>query len=303
MATTLLEVVRLSTRHLAERGMDSPRLDAELLAAHALGLRRIDLYLQYDRPLDEEELAPIRALLRRRGTGEPVAYILGEREFYGRTFAVSPAVLIPRPDTELLVERALAWLRGREAAEGRDEDPQACGEGGALSGTGLTALDLGTGSGCLAVTLACEFPGLRVLAGDISPDALAVAAANASRHGAVVEIRPGSWWEPFSGETLDLVVSNPPYITDSELASLAPDVRDHEPHGALAAGTDGLAAYRSLLGGTPGRLRPGGLLLLEIAPGLADAVAALVQDALPAAAVAVYPDLAGLARCVEARLP
>ena len=291
-STTVMDVVRLSTKHLADRGVDSPRLDAELLAAHSLGLRRLDLYLQFDRPLDESELAPIRALLRRRAGGEPIAYILGEREFFGRSFAVTPAVLIPRPETELLVERALARLRQRR----RDDEPV---------GAGLLAADLGTGSGCIAVTLACEAPGLDVVAIDVSGAALEVARANAARHGAGGRVRfaEGAWWEPLRGVEVDLLVSNPPYVSDTELPELMRDVRDHEPLAALTAGADGLDAYRALLGDAPVHVRPGGAALLEIAPQRRDGVVELVAATWPRAEVSVHDDLAGLPRCVEATLP
>lgn len=289
--TTVMDVVRLSTKHLADRGVDSPRLDAELLAAHSLGVRRLDLYLQFDRPLDESELAPIRALLRRRAGGEPVAYILGQREFYGRTFAVNPAVLIPRPETELLIERALSWLRERQ-----DEGPM---------GAGLRAADLGTGSGCIAVTLAAEAAGVEVVAVDVSGKALEVARGNAARHGVAqrVSFVRGAWWEPIGDGEVDLLVSNPPYVSDAELATLMRDVREHEPLPALVAGPDGLDAYRALLRDAPQHLRAGGAVLLEIAPQRSDRVVALVRDAWPAAEVSAHVDLAGLARCVEARLP
>jgi release factor glutamine methyltransferase len=285
-----MDVVRLSTKHLAARGSGTPRLDAELLAAHSLGIRRLDLYLQFDRPLDDAELAPIRALLRRRAAGEPIAYIVGEREFYGRAFAVSPAVLIPRPETELLVERALVWLR-----EG----------GGDPLGAGLRAADLGTGSGCIAVTLACEAPGLEVAAGDVSGDALDVARGNARRHGVEekVSFARGPWWGPFGDLAVDLLVSNPPYVSDTELDGLMRDVRDHEPRAALAAGDDGLTAYRELLAGAPAHLRPQGVVLLEIAPPRRDAVVGLVGATWSAARIEVHDDLAGLPRCVEAHLP
>jgi release factor glutamine methyltransferase len=284
VSTPLIDVVRLSTRHLAERGSESPRLDAELLAAHALGLRRLDLYLQFDRPLDEEELAPIRGLLRRRAAGEPIAYILGEREFYGRSFTVSPAVLIPRPETELVVERALGLLAPR--------------------GHALVA-DLGTGSGCIAVTLACELPAVDIVGVDISVEALDVARGNARRHGVEERVRleRGAWWEPLEGVEVDVLVSNPPYVTDSEMVTLMRDVRDHEPRDALAAGEDGLHAYRALLADAPRHLRSGGAVILEIAPQRRDGVVELIRGVWPAAAVEVHADLAGLPRCVEARVP
>jgi release factor glutamine methyltransferase len=288
-APTLVEIVRLSTRFLAERGSQSPRLDAELLAGHSLGLRRIDLYLQHDRPLTDAELEPLRALLRRRAAGEPVAYLVGEREFYGRPFRVTPAVLIPRPETETLVERTLRWARA------------VAGPGGA----GLRLADAGTGSGCIACTLAAELPGARVTAGDVSPAAVAVARENAARLGVAgrVEVGEGSWEVPLAaGAPFDALLSNPPYVTAAEMDGLMREVRDHEPRLALEAGADGLDAYRGLLDGCLPLLRPGGYLGLEIDPRRRDAVVDLVRARRPEAEVAVRDDLAGRARVVEARL-
>ena len=261
--------------------MESARLDAELLTAHSLGLRRLDLYLQYDRPLDEEELAPIRELLRRRGGGEPVAHLVGEREFYGRPFRVTAAVLVPRPETELLVERVLAWARARPAPP--------------------RIVDVGTGSGCIAVTLACELPGAELVATDVSAAAVEVASANAARHGvaATVETVTGSWAQPLRGWAgFDAVVSNPPYVTSGELAGLPRDVRDFEPALALDGGGDGLEAYRALVAEVVPLVRPGGLVALEVDPRRAAAVAALLPGA-----VGIHRDLAGRDRVVEAVLP
>ena len=224
---TLIDVVRLSTTYLGDHGSTSARLDSELLCAQALGLRRIDLYLQFDRPLDEHELSAIRELVRRRGKGEPVAYITGTREFYGRPFAVTRDVLVPRPDTETLVQRAVAFLRARTGAE-------------------LRVADLGTGSGCIAITLAAEVPGMSVTATDVSAAALDVARANAERLEVPGTFVESSWADALDG-TFDLVVSNPPYVTTAELDAVDRDVRDFEPHGALLGGEDGLDAYRALL--------------------------------------------------------
>lgn len=275
----LVDVVRLSAGWLGDHGSDSPRLDAELLAAHALGLRRIDLYLQFDRPLDAGELGRIRELVRRRGGGEPVAYILGRREFYGRSFAVSPAVLVPRPETETLVEEALRAAR-------------AAGESG-------IAADLGTGSGCIACTLAAELPGWRVIGVDVSPDALAVAGANAESLGVAgrVDLRQGSWAEPLT-EPVDVLVANPPYITESELGGLARDVAEHEPKVALVAGGDGLAAYRDLLASLAA---PPGWFGFEVDPRRATGVAELVAARWPGTEPRVVDDLAGRARVVTGR--
>src|SRR5581483_10889943 len=166
---------------------------------------RIDLYLQFDRPLREDELVPVRELLRRRAAGEPVAYLLGEREFYGRSFAVSPAVLIPRPGTETLVEAALQHREARRIA------------------------DVGTGSGCIAITLACELPDAEVWATDVSAEALEVARANAERHGVAdrVHLLQGEWTQPLREHApFDMLLSNPPYVTTTELEELAIDVRN-----------------------------------------------------------------------------
>ncbi len=287
MPTTLLDVLRLSTRYLADRGSGSPRLDAELITAHALGLRRIDVYLQHDRPLREDELVPLRDLVRRRGQGEPVAYLVGEREFFGRAFRVTRDVLIPRPETETLVELVLAWARGRAGT----------------AGEGLRIADAGTGSGCIAVTLAAELPGAHLLAGDVSPAALAVARENAARHGVAerVDIREGAWCAPFAdGDPLDGVVSNPPYIATAEMDGLMADVRGHEPHLALEGGADGLAAYRILVPAAAALVRDVGALFLEIDERRAGAVAALAGAALHGAAVTIHKDLAGRDRVVQA---
>jgi release factor glutamine methyltransferase len=288
-APTLVEVVRLSTRFLTERGSETPRLDAELLAAHSLGLRRIDLYLQHDRPLAESELEPMRALLRRRAAGEPVAYLVGEREFYGRAFRVTPDVLIPRPETETLVERTLRWARAAAGPRGE----------------GLRLADAGTGSGCIACTLAAELPGAAVVAGDVSAAAVAVARDNAGRLGVAgrVTVEEGSWDAPLAPHApFDALVSNPPYVTSGEMEGLIREVRDHEPRLALASGEDGLDAYRELLGRCLPLVRPGGYAALEIDPRRHDAVVALVAAARPGSEVGVIEDLGGMARVVEARL-
>ena len=286
---TLVDILRLSTRFLSERGSDSPRLDAELLTAHSLGLRRIDLYLQHDRPLGEDELEPVRALLRRRAAGEPVAYLVGEREFYGRPFRVTPDVLIPRPETETLVERALRWARATAGDGGR----------------GLRLADAGTGSGCIACSLAAELPNAVVTAGDLSAAAVAVARDNAARLGVAdrVTVGEGSWDAPLAAHApFDALLSNPPYVTTGEMEGLMREVRDHEPRLALEAGEDGLDAYRELLVRCLPLVRPGGYLALEIDPRRGDAVVALVTAGRPGSEVSVVADLAGRARVVEARL-
>ena len=283
---TLLEVLRLSTTFLAQRGSESARLDAELLTAHSLGLRRLDLYLQYDRPLREEELEPIRALLRRRASGEPVAYLVGEREFHSRGFRVTPAVLIPRPDTETLVEAALAWARAHAGP--------------------LRIADVGTGSGCIAVTMAAELAGAHVVASDVSAAALDVARDNAQRHGVAERITfvQGAWAEPLRAQApFDMLLSNPPYVTAAEVDELAADVRNFEPHGALSAGEDGMEAYRALLADAPALLSAHrAYVALEVDPRRAAQVEALVAATWPQAATRRVKDLTDRDRVVEAVL-
>jgi release factor glutamine methyltransferase len=281
-APTLLDVLRLSTTYLGDHGSSSARLDSELLCAQALGLRRIDLYLQFDRPLDEQELTAIRELIRRRGKGEPVAYITGTREFYGRSFHVTPDVLVPRPDTETLVQRSVAYLRDRPGAE-------------------LRVADLGTGSGCIAITLGAEVPGMRVLATDVSHAALEVARGNAGSLSVEVEFVECSWADALDG-TFDLIVSNPPYVTTDELAAVDRDVREFEPRGALLGGEDGLDAYRALLGSIRDHVTTA-RLMLEVDPRHAAAVAALVTETFPGATTADVPDLTGRTRVLDVEMP
>jgi release factor glutamine methyltransferase len=286
---TVMEVVRLSTGYLQGHGSGSPRLDAELLAATALGVRRLDLYLQFDRPLDEAQLSAVRELVRRRGDGEPVAYITGEREFYGRPFSVSAAVLIPRPETETLVDLALRRIR----AVSQD-------------GRAPRIADLGTGSGCVALTLAAEIPAATVVATDLSEAALAVAAANARRHDLAgrVELVAGSWADPLRGREFDVVVSNPPYIPSAELAALAGDVRDHEPALALDGGEDGLDAYRALLPSLAAILAPGGWAAVEIDIRAATSVSTLARDALGSGLrILGHDDLSGRPRVLSFEAP
>ena len=283
---TLLEVVRLSTTYLAEHGSTSARLDAELLAAHALRLRRIDLYLQFDRPLRDDELEAVREMVRRRGHGEPVAYITGVREFYGREFAVSRDVLIPRPETETLVRVALDHIK-TVATVGRD----------------LRVADLGTGSGCIAVTLACELPDITLTATDVSGAALATARTNALRQGVSERITfvETSWADAVEGP-IDIVVSNPPYVTDDELAETERDVHAFEPEHALLGGQDGLHAYRALLDSIRDRMSAECALLVEVDPRRAAAVLDLMQAAFPGSSTAIHADLAGrerVATCVR----
>lgn len=250
--------------------------------AHALGIARLDVYLQYDRPLDDPELGAIRELLRRRGRGEPVAYLTGRREFHGRSFRVSPDVLIPRPETETLVERALVAARERNGA--------------------LRIADLGTGSGCLAISLACELPAATVIAVDVTPAALAVAAGNAEALGVADRVLfvEGGWVDGLVAD-LDLVVSNPPYVTSAEMDELPRDV-GFEPRLALDGGPDGLEAYRLLLPAVAEFSPRARWVGLEVDSRRAAAVAEIAGSLWPEAAVSIAADLAGRPRVVEVRL-
>jgi len=253
----LLEVLRGAESYLAERGVENPRLNAEHLLAQALGLKRMELYLQFDRQLAESERAPLRETVKRRGAREPLQHILGSAEFHGRTFACDKRALIPRPETEQLVELAL---------------------GIAKSKTSPKILDVGTGSGVIAITLALELAAADVHAIDLSTDALALAAENADRHGLAgrISFHQADLLPP--GDTkFDLIVANLPYIPAAEIASLSPEVR-HDPLSALDGGTDGLELVRQLIGAAPDRLTTGGALLLEIGAGQADAVNTLLAN-------------------------
>lgn len=279
------ELLKTTTTWFKDRGIESARLDAELLLAETLKLGRMQLYTSFDRPVDPTELDAFRALVRRRGKHEPVAYILGEREFYGRPFAVDPRVLIPRPDTEVLVDEVLLRL---------------------ASDTEGVVLDYGTGSGAIALTLAAERPGLKLLALDVSPDALAVARANAEslelaervgfvRSDGFERVPPR-----FAGQ-LRALVANPPYIDPADKASLMPDVREHEPGLALFS-EDPLAHYRRIAEAAAHWLAPGGLVALEVGQGQAPAVAALLADG-GLVKPAVREDLGGVERVVLASRP
>jgi release factor glutamine methyltransferase len=289
--------------YLKEKGSESGRLDAELLLADTLDLERIDLYTQHDRPLTPEELGLYRAFVARRAAHEPVAYIRGRAYFRHLRLEVRPGVLIPRPETEELVDLALDILRRRPAwGDLRVAGAEATATSSASSGL-PTVVDVGTGSGAIALSLAQE-AGVRVLAVDDSAEALAIAEANAASLGLeqLVVLRPGDLLAGLRDGTLDLVVSNPPYVRSVDIPSLAADVRLFEPLAALDGGADGLDAYRRLVPAAAGALRPGGTLLLEVGDGQAAAVAGLAAAA-GFVLVAVHKDLSRKDRMVEATLP
>jgi release factor glutamine methyltransferase len=288
---TVMEMVGWTANYLGDKGFHNPRLNAELLLAGALGIKRLDLYLQYDRPLKAEELAAFKERLRRRAKREPLQYIDGKAAFRDLWLAVDPRVLIPRPETEGLVQAVLDWASARCPVPGAQEP-----------GSRVTALDVGTGSGAIALALATEGPFARVVATDVSPDALAVARANreSAAPDAPVEFREGSLFAPVAGERFDVVVSNPPYVGDEERARLDVEVRDWEPAGALFAGVGGLDVLRPLVAGAPAHLNPGGLLAMEMGAAQADAVRALVRDTGAFTDPRVVRDLSGRDRIVMA---
>jgi release factor glutamine methyltransferase len=299
---SVLAYLGRATDFLAQRGAATPRLDAEVLLAEVLATDRVGVYMRFDQPLAAAERDAYRALVRRRAAGEPVAYLTGRREFWSRTLAVTADVLIPRPETELLVERALA-----AAGEGRGDRRRPPAAGGAgdgeprgSAGRRLRILDLGTGSGALAVTLAAELADAWVVAVDVSRAAAALARANAATSGvaARVAVAVADWTGALaSGARFDVIVSNPPYVESAALAALAPEVR-REPRLALDGGADGLDAYRRLVPAASALLAPGASLLLEVGAGQAAAVAALVA-ACGLDGVACHADLAGVARVVQ----
>jgi release factor glutamine methyltransferase len=273
---TVLEVLKLASDHFTKRTPGSPRLDAEVLLAHSLGLRRLDLYLRFDRPLTEAELTTYRDLVARRAKGEPVAYLVGHKEFMGLDFAVTPAVLIPNPDTEVLVQRAVEIARE--------------------AGRPLRVADVGTGSGCIAIAVAHYAPDVEIMASDLSQDALDVAARNVAAHGLAgrVQLVCGDLMAPFVG-SFDLVCANLPYVGAG--ASLPAEVVA-QPARALFAEAHGSALVTRLLAEAPAHLNPGGRALAELDP----LIASLAVDAASRgfAGHRIHCDLAGHQRVLEA---
>lgn len=275
--TSVVDYLNLAADFFAKREIENPRLHAELLLGDVVGLKRIELYLQFDRPLTSPEVQCYREYLRRRSTGEPVQYILGHTEFFGRTFAVNSSVLIPRPETEVLVEQTLDRMKGVA-------NPH--------------VLDIGTGSGAIAVTIAAERDDACIVATDISTAALDTARANAECLGVSdrVEFVEGDLFEAVSGRLFDAIVSNPPYVAENDRKALQREVRDHEPATALFAGTDGLDTIRRIVQEAPQFIHQTGFCALEIGMGQHEAVCALWRDVAPDWRVSVVKDLAEIER-------
>ncbi|MCU0597922.1 MAG: peptide chain release factor N(5)-glutamine methyltransferase [Desulfobacterales bacterium] len=246
---TILKIIQWATAYFKSNHIDSPRLTIEILLSHVLGVERIDLYLSFDKPLNAEELALIKTLIKRRLNREPVAYITGKKEFFGLEFDIAPGALIPRPETEFLVEEALKFI------------PES-----AFAGP-MRILDIGTGSGAIIVSIAKHRPYHVFFASDISQKALTIACGNAKKFFTTkIHFFAADWLSPITlnSATFDIIVSNPPYIPADEIAHLAPEINEYEPAQALDGGSDGMNAIRTLLGSVPAYLKSGGRLLLEI---------------------------------------
>jgi len=281
---TPLKIIQWAVPYLQQKGISHPRLDVEILIAFALNIDRLKVYLQFDRPLDATELSRIRELLKRRSYNEPLQYIVGKREFFGFAFKVAPGVLIPRPETELLVEKVLEYMKGIP------EDQR-------------TILDLGTGSGCIAISIAQNIP-CRVWATDISLQALEIAKENAQKLGVEgnIQWRMGSWFEALKRDDpsdFRLIVSNPPYIAIGEKGELAPEVRDFEPPEALFAGESGLIAYEQLAQNIGKRLSQKGVIFLELHAKRSDNIKQIFKKSLPEWRTTLFPDLQGLPRVLK----
>jgi release factor glutamine methyltransferase len=280
---TVGRVLEWTKQYLKQHGSDSPRLDAEVLLAHARRCQRIKLYTDFTEPLPDDVRAAMRELVKRRAAAEPVAYLVGHREFFSLDFQVTRDVLIPRPETETLVLEVIERAKSLPSPR---------------------ILDIGTGSGCIAISLATQLPTAAVTAVDICQPALRVAQENAERHNVTDRMRflLGDLFAPVPpGETFDFIVSNPPYVATEEWDALPPDVRQHEPRSALDAGPGGLAVLSRLVADGPPFLNPGGWLFLEFSPEQADPLHAIATDRPEFDEAHVIKDLAGKARVLAAQ--
>jgi release factor glutamine methyltransferase len=255
---TVLEAIQKSAEFLAKRDIESPRLQAELLLAHHLKMPRMKLYLNFERALSAEETDSYREMIKRRGLREPLQHIAGTTSFCGFEIMVNRHALVPRPETEILAERGWTFLTALGSA---------------------TAWDMGTGTGCIAIALAAKSPNAKIIATDISPDALALAKANAEKNNVHVEFSQGDGFAAAPKETrFDLIISNPPYIPAAEIETLQPEVRDFDPRAALDGGADGLDFYRMFAARAKPFLKPAGKIMLEFGDGQAPAIRALFEN-------------------------
>lgn len=279
---TVARILQWTTTHLQQKGSETPRLDAEILLAFARRCTRMQLYTNYENELDDATRTTMRDLVKRRAAGEPVAYLVGHREFFSLDFLVSSAVLIPRPDTETLVVELLESLKGLS-------EPR--------------VLEIGTGSGCIAIATAVRTPTASVVAVDISPDALAIATQNAAKHKCEtrIDFRQGDLFAAVrEGETFHAIASNPPYVPQVDWETLDPGCK-YEPRIALDGGPDGMEILRRIVDQTSSFLEPGGRLLLELDPPQAEVIAALLTDAGLWEDVRIIKDIEQRARVVSAR--
>ena len=276
---TIGSIIKWTEQYFQDKGVDSPRLDAEVLLSHVLQKERIYLYIHFDEPLEAAELAAFREMVKKRVQRIPVAYIVGAREFMGLRFAVSPAVLIPRPDTEILVEAVIERLKDKSQ---------------------IKFVDIGTGSGAIVLSLLHYLPLACAVAVDISQDALAVATENAETLLVKdrVDFYQGDIYAPLAAEKFDTIVSNPPYIPNADIAELEPEVKEFEPYGALAGGLDGLDFYRRLIADGSDRLKDGGFMAFEVGINQAQAVAALAESMPIFEKAEILKDYAGIERVV-----
>lgn len=277
---TIGRILKWTEQYFKEKGIESPRLDAEVLLSHILGRERIYLYVHFDEPLEPAELARYREAIKQRVQRVPVAYIIGEKEFMGLTFKVTEDTLVPRPDTEILVQAAIERLRAR--------------------GDAPRFADIGTGTGAICLSVLHFLPKAQADTVDISPAARAVAEENAAALGASdrVTFHTGDLLAPLAGQCYDAILSNPPYIPDGDIAALAPEVRLKEPHTALAGGKDGLDFYRRLMADAPALLKDGGFLAVEVGIHQAAPVAALAVPSF--SRTEILKDYAGIERVVIA---
>ncbi len=294
----IAEAAGLMSRHGIEP--DEAALQARQLCQEAAGWRMTEYLLHQDDEPESDALAAFRLMIQRRCMREPLQHITGHEQFYGLTFEVGPDVLIPRQDTEVLVDSALAFLRQREQQKIRLSS-----DADGSSGKRIRVLDLCTGSGCIAIALADSFPQGLFTASDLSAQALALAARNADRHRTPIDMRQGDLYEALSSvnghhERFDLIVSNPPYIETAVIDTLAEEVRCYDPLSALDGGADGLMVYRPLIAGAPGHLLSGGMLMLEIGCEQADSVGRLMQEA-GFEDIEICRDLAGKDRVLKGR--
>jgi release factor glutamine methyltransferase len=282
---TILELIKWTTAYFQSHDIDSPRLAVELLLAEMLGLERIDLYVRHDQPLSAEELSRFKRLIKRRLHREPLAYILGRRDFWEASFAVDSNVLIPRPETEILVEAAIMRI---------PSDP---------GSPPMRILELGTGCGAVIVSLAAARPGHLFFASDAMLPALEVARKNAEANGVADQVRffAGSWLRPVSRTAgFDMILSNPPYVPCGQISSLAPEISRHEPAAALDGGDDGLDAVRRIIGSAPDHMNPGARILMEIGDGQAAAVEEMVRERDGLEGPRFIRDYGGCERVMEA---